>query len=115
MLLMDQNQERLKLMLEELSNIPNHNDANVKKLADFNNSFMDEKTIEELGIEPILDLLNISKNSLSDPVASIAEIHSKYSCKPLFSLHASPDKKDSEFSLCNLYQGGLGLPDRDCK
>jgi len=30
-----------------------------------------------------------------------------------FSAHSSPDKSNSEHSLCALYQGGLGLPDRD--
>lgn len=30
-----------------------------------------------------------------------------------FSIYSSPDKANSEHSLCNVYQGGLGLPDRD--
>ena len=30
-----------------------------------------------------------------------------------FAAHSSPDKSNSDHSLCALYQGGLGLPDRD--
>lgn len=31
----------------------------------------------------------------------------------LFNLYASPDKCNSQHTLCNLTQGGLGMPDRD--
>jgi putative endopeptidase len=32
---------------------------------------------------------------------------------PFFSVGVSPDAKDSNHSICQIYQGGLGLPDRD--
>ena len=40
-------------------------------------------------------------------------MHRKYGVQVFFAAHSSPDKSDSNHSLCGLYQGGLGLPDRD--
>lgn len=48
-----------------------------------------------------------------DITTKIAKLRALYGMNALFSISSSPDKSNSDHSLCSLYQGGLGLPDRD--
>lgn len=75
---------------------------------------MDEETIESRKIEPIIPYLKLalSTNS-SNLVENIVNLHAKGICQPFFGYYPSPDKKNSELTIPNITQGGLGLPDRD--
>lgn len=110
-----QNQERLKQILEELSAAsgePSSN-ANHLKLSNYYNSFMNEDEIKTVGIAPLSPVFDLVANATRDPTLVVAQLHAKFGVSALFKLYSSPDKKNSEHSLCNLYQGGLGLPDKD--
>lgn len=51
--------------------------------------------------------------SQKNAASVIASLHSEYGVKVLFSIHSSPDKSNSDHSLCSIYQGGLGMSDKD--
>ena len=88
--------------------------SNEQKIGDFYASGMDTVTIEKLGIQPLQqELTQIAAiKDLAGVMQNIAALN-KIGVAPLFNLFVGrDDKKSSEFAI-SLYQGGLGLPDRD--
>lgn len=85
-----------------------------KKLADFWLSAMDTVSIEQAGIQPLQpDLDKI--NAITD-VPSLLQLIASWQVKgisPAFSQFVYQDSKNSEQMALYLYQGGLGLPNRD--
>jgi putative endopeptidase len=75
-------------------------------------SFMDEATVESLGIEPIRPLLDAvaSLRDVRDLAAFLGEFEQIGGNGP-FGVYVDVDAKDSDRCLVNLTQGGLGLPD----
>jgi putative endopeptidase len=110
--LMDLNAGRLKDILEELEASNGSQSAEHTKLADFYNSFMDEKKIQESN-KDLNELIELCSKASEDPTSTLAILHSKYGVRALFELHSSPDKKNVKHSICLLMQSGLGMPDRD--
>jgi putative endopeptidase len=73
---------------------------------------MDEEAIESRGLSVLSGLRDLC--SQTDNLAhTVASLHSVYGVGVFFGMGSSPDKGNSQHSLGNLYQGGLGLPDRD--
>jgi putative endopeptidase len=115
-------QERLKDLLQDL-NEKGVEDASddTMKLAAFYAAAMDEETIEQAGTEPIQPLLAACKraaNAASDGDASalassLGELVYTYGISSFFSIGASPDNNNSDHSIAQVAQGGIGLPDRD--
>jgi putative endopeptidase len=85
-----------------------------QKIADLYNMGMDSVTIEKLGAEPLKPYL-----SEISAIKNIADVQTVISSQhisgngTLFSFYASPDDKNSNWVIAQLYQGGLGLSDRD--
>lgn len=110
----EENNLKLKAILEEFSNQKNEDGSMEQKLGDFYTSIMDSTHIEELGYEPIqeeLDKVN-SIESKEDLITLIAKHHS-IRVGSLFGLYVGQDDKISDQYVIKLSQGGLGLPDRD--
>ena len=112
-------QERLKEILENIDN-KSEKSLNEVKLAAFYKAAMDEDAIEKddtTSLKPIFDDIEACVNSVKNGDGAIAKhlglLQAKYGISPFFSIYASPDYKKSEWSICHLAQGGLGLPDRD--
>ena len=88
--------------------------SNEQKIGDFYSSGMDTLRIEKLGIQPLQEELNqiAAIKDLNGLVQNIASLN-KIGVSPLFNLFVGrDDKKSSEYAV-SLFQGGLGLPDRD--
>ena len=88
--------------------------SNEQKIGDFYSSGMDTITIEKLGIQPLQEELNqiAAIKDLNGLVQNIASLN-KIGVSPLFNLFVGrDDKKSSEYAV-SLYQGGIGLPERD--
>lgn len=88
--------------------------SNEQKIGDFYSSGMDTLSIEKLGIQPLQEELNqiAAIKDLNGLVENMASLN-KIGVSPLFNLFVGrDDKKSSEYAV-SLYQGGLGLPDRD--
>ena len=85
-----------------------------QKVGDFYASGMDTIAIEEQGLNPITNNLNsiatlANTTNLQKEIALLHTIR----VSPLFFVYAGQDDKQSDQIIVNLYQGGLGLPDRD--
>lgn len=85
-----------------------------KKIADFYHEGMDTVKIEELGAAPLKPYLDEIQSA--ETAQDIQELIIKYhlmGAGPLFSFFGSADKQNSDWIIAQLYQGGLGLSDRD--
>jgi putative endopeptidase len=47
------------------------------------------------------------------PGETLAKLHLKFNVSPFFTLYSSPDRLNSNWTIANISQSGLGLPDRD--
>jgi putative endopeptidase len=88
--------------------------TNEQKIGDMFKSGMNTELINELGIEPLqVELNNIDQlNSLADFPKTIAHLNS-IGVSPLFYFYIGPDDKNSTLYRSALWQGGLGLGERD--
>ncbi|MDQ4139544.1 MAG: M13 family metallopeptidase, partial [Bacteroidota bacterium] len=88
--------------------------SNTQKVGDFFGSGMDSITIEKVGIAPLkpyLDKVTAVKDT-KGLLTTLAQLK-KAGISGMFNFYvAQDDKKSTEYAV-NLYQGGLGLPDRD--
>jgi putative endopeptidase len=84
-----------------------------KKLRDLYDAWMDTKTIEDRGLEPVkADLAEIAKLKTSRQVARIMG-SPRLAAGSVFDLGIGVDDKDSTAYSVNVEPAGLGLPDRD--
>jgi putative endopeptidase len=88
--------------------------SNSQKIGDFWFAAMDTATIERVGMTPLKpDFDRIDGiRSLQDLVEVTARLQ-MIGANPMFSVYIFQDEKDSTRYALHLYQGGLGLPDRD--
>ncbi len=88
--------------------------SNTQKIGDFFFSGMDENSINDMGVMPVEEYLKKidGVKSFSEAVA-LAVTFKQYGFGPFFSLYVSQDLMNSDKNVVTLYQGGIGLPDRD--
>jgi predicted metalloendopeptidase len=109
-----QNEARLKGLVNELAHTPDDKlTPEGKKLRDLFNAYMDTKQIEANGLKPAeADLAKIDAyKSLSDVAAAIGD--PALGLDGPFGYYIGVDDKNSDIYSINLYQSGLGMPDRD--
>ena len=111
----DRNRAVLKQILEETSAKTDWPKGSVRqKVGDFFAAGMDEAAIEKAGtkpLEPWLAKVDALKSNAGLP-ALLAEFHGRR-LPSGFGLRIAQDQKESTRYMPMLYQGGLGLPDRD--
>ncbi len=112
--LAEKNYEDVISILEEAAAGDFEPGSNMQKIGDFYASGMDTAKIEADGLEPLQPLFGKIEavRDLDDVQRVIAELHGM-DINPLFYLWAGSDDKNSEWVIAQLYQGGLGMPDRD--
>jgi putative endopeptidase len=114
-LILNETYDRMKKLSEESAgDTKAEKGSNTQKIGDFWFAGMDTVTIEKQGItklQPVLDKINAlkEKNELVDEVAWLQTI----GVSALFSLGVWQDEKNSDAYAYHLYQGGIGLPNRD--
>jgi putative endopeptidase len=113
-ILAETNNKVLKEILETSTNIKSPKGSNLQKIGDYYFSGMDTLKIEKESYKPIKSQLEtISKiNSKEDLYKEIAFLHLRVA-NPLWGFGAGADARNSRMNIANIYQGGLGLPDRD--
>lgn len=89
-------------------------DANAQKIGDFWTAGMDSAANDAEGFEPLADTFAridaaADLQALLDVMGEVQYI----GAAPLLSQYIFQDEKNSERYALHLYQGGLGLPDRD--
>lgn len=85
-----------------------------QKVGDLYKSGMDTTTIDDAGISPIKDKLD-RIDAIADSKGVLKEVANLRTegLSQVFGFYISPDDKDVTTMICQFYQGGLGLPDRD--
>ncbi|MBN2412388.1 M13 family metallopeptidase [candidate division KSB1 bacterium] len=85
-----------------------------QKIGDFYATAMDTVAIEKAGLEPLKEeFAKIAAiKTREDILNQIANMHSK-ALFPLFQIFPEQDQKNTEMVIVYLWQGGLGLTDRD--
>ena len=109
-----QNEARLKGLVADLAKTPDDKlTAEGRKLRDLYNAYMDTKQIEAAGLKPAQgDLAKIAAyTSLSQVAAAIGD--PALGLDGPFGFYIGVDDKNSSAYSINLYQSGLGMPDRD--
>lgn len=114
-LLEDFNKKALKGILEETSAKSGQQAGSAEQqVGDLFASGMDTTAIEKAGIsaiQPQLDRIQAIQNA-DGLMNEIARMTTE-GMNPLFAMYVGPDDKQVTKNICNLFQGGLGLPDRD--
>ncbi|WP_372627301.1 M13 family metallopeptidase [Arsukibacterium sp.] len=114
-ILNDNSQQAVKAIIDEVSARTDLKaGSDEQKLGHFYNSFMDEATIEKLGLSPLqpqLDAISSLENKEQLPML-FARLQRDGIAIP-FGWFINNDAKNSTEYAVYLSQGGLGLPDRD--
>ena len=113
-LLADTSEAQVKTLFKEIASKKQEKGSLGQKIADFYNTGMDSAKIEANGLaplQPLFDQIN-SLQTKEDVMKEVAELHTK-GISPLFSFFSSADQKNSTMEIAYVYQGGLGMPDRD--
>jgi predicted metalloendopeptidase len=110
----DTAQEQLKAIIERLSSQSPQPDSNAGRIGILFNAFMDLDAITAAGLEPISDLF-----AKVDALTSVAELPGLFGHleregvgSPLGGA-VHQDNRDSTRYVLDMWQSGLGLPDRD--
>ncbi len=113
-LLAEENKKMVKDLIEEAVSGQHEPGSIQQKVGDFFAVGMDSLRIDSEGINPILNALHQIDEiqTIDDVQVTIAQLHQSIGT-PLFRLFANPDRKNSDMMIANLFQGGLGLTDRD--
>jgi putative endopeptidase len=113
--LQEQNYAALEgVLTEAAASASSTNDANMRKLGTFYGSCMDSTAIERAGIAPLQGELNqiAAIRDRRGIEAAILRLH-RLGVPAGFFFRSNPDAKKSARTIAEVYQGGLGLPDRD--
>jgi putative endopeptidase len=103
-----------KICIDDMNDNTAVKGSNTQKIGDFFFSGMDSVNIEKQGIAPLkkwLEKIDKIKN-IEDVLKVVAELHTQ-GIGPLFSFYTGQDDMQSSVYKVFLYQGGLGLPNRD--
>lgn len=85
-----------------------------KKIADLYTSYMDEAKLESLGITPLqADFAKIDAIKSKKEIAALIAEFNRAGISAPYVPYVHQDAKDSTRYIIDLYQSGLGLPDRD--
>lgn len=105
---------RLQTILDSLSKSDNPRASIAQKVGDFYASGMDTATINKRGCEPIKPLL--SRIDAVTDVPSLMKLvaeEQKAGNGTVIGFNVGPDDKQSNINIVQLYQTGIGLPERD--
>jgi putative endopeptidase len=112
--LADTGEVQVQKLITEIASTQQQPGTVAQKIADFYNTGMDTAKIEAAGltpVQPLFDQINAIAGK-QDVMNVVADFHTK-GIYPMFAIFSDADQKNSEMVVAYLYQGGLGMPDRD--
>lgn len=112
--LLENNQEQLRVLIEELSATPHEAGSVAGKIGTLYAMGLDSTKLNADGVAPIKEEL-AAINALatkSDVSKMVATLH-KEGMAPFFALFVDADEKNSAMNIVQLYQAGIGMGDRD--
>jgi predicted metalloendopeptidase len=114
-ILFDKSQADLRTIIEEAATATAKTPgSDAQKIGDFYDSFMNEARAEQLGLAPLkgeLEAIDAIKTK-SDVARAFAHFFKLNLINPIVG-YVDGDAQDPGKDILYLYQGGLGLPDRD--
>lgn len=112
--LTERNNKIIRQLLEDAASRDAAEGTIVQKLGDFYKTGMDSMKIEKDGIQPIRPIIEKVNNIKSKKeLYDVSAFFFMRVGNPYFNFFAEADAKNSKMVIGWLYQGGLGLPDRD--
>lgn len=112
--LQEANNEHLKVLIDELTSQEQTAGSEAAKIADFFATGMDTMAIDQARITPLNSLFEkIEAVQNTQQLANTMAYLQTYGVSPVFYIFSGQDKTNSENVIAYLWQGGLGLPDRD--
>ena len=112
--LADEGEKQVKTLIEEISKGSHEAGTVAQKIGDFYALGMDVEKLTQEGINPLkpeLDKID-AINSVKDAKDQIIYFH-KMGVGSVFNMFGMADRKNSSMVAAYLWQGGLGMPDRD--
>ena len=113
-LVIEENTKRLREISEKAATANDKPGSANQKIGDFWITAMDSNKIEKDGLSPIKYLVEKidAVNDIKSLMTTVAEFK-KIGSSTLFSEYVGQDAKKSDVMAYQLYQGGLGLPERE--
>jgi putative endopeptidase len=113
--LYEENQKKLKGILEEAAKSNGAKGSLEQKVGDFYSSGMDTMAIEKKGIEPIKPLLARidAVKDYKELIALMHTLHAEGDGHVLFGFYVGADEKNSAKNISNFSQSGLTLPEKE--
>jgi putative endopeptidase len=112
--LQEDNDKLVHALVESITETKNQEGSVAQKVGDFFLSGMDTVEIEKEGISPLKpEFARIMKAVNIEDIQYLIGYYHSMDITPLFDFSGEPDSKNSEMMISHLYQGGLGLGDRD--
>ncbi|MDR0363908.1 MAG: M13 family metallopeptidase [Bacteroidales bacterium] len=110
----EDNEKQVHELIEGLAKQENERGSVAKKIGDLFKIGMDTATIESQGIKPLTkqleDVINVfNKDKL---IGAISFLH-RQGVAQFFGVYVGADEMNSDMNILNVYQSGLGMPDRD--
>ncbi|WP_311196826.1 M13 family metallopeptidase [Rugamonas apoptosis] len=88
--------------------------SDAQRIGDFYASYMDEARLEQLGLAPLrAELDRVAALSGKQDIAALIAHFNRLGFTAPYAYGVHQDNKDSTKYVADLYQDGLGLPDRD--
>jgi putative endopeptidase len=111
----EENYKQLQTIMDEASKDKNAAAGTVRqKIRDFYNTGLDTLKIEKDGFNPIkAELAAIEALKTNEDIQKMVAQQHNVGTYPLFYVSGGADEKNSNMVIAQLYQGGLGLADRD--
>lgn len=111
----EENYKQLQTIMDEASKDKNAQAGSVRqKIRDFYTTGLDTAKIEKEGFTPVkAGLAKIDALKTNEDIQKMVTESHALGSYPLFYFTGAPDEKNSNMVIAQLYQGGLGLPDRD--
>ncbi|HEX4825260.1 MAG TPA: M13 family metallopeptidase [Candidatus Polarisedimenticolaceae bacterium] len=109
----ERNRTAMREILDDAVKNPG-DDPGRQKLGMFYGACMDESGIEEAGVKPIADWMKDAAKTKNDKnlMTMVGKLHAA-TIPAFFNGGVEADFKDPNTNIMQLFQGGLGLPDRD--
>lgn len=113
-LVQDETYSRMKQVSEEAAKANHEKGSAAQMIGDFFAAGMDTVSIDKAGLSALQPELS-RIDSIRDlaGLVRVMAMHQTYGTAPLFGAYIFQDEKRSDQQALHLYQGGLGLPDRD--
>ncbi|MCU4157264.1 M13 family metallopeptidase [Carboxylicivirga sp. A043] len=113
-LLAEESKEKVKTIVEKAAAEKGAEGTLSQKIGDFYNAGMNLEAINTAGYTPIKPLLDkVAAIDSKEGIVNVISDLQEQQLTPLFYFYSSADQKNSEMTIAGIYQGGLGMPDRD--